>query len=62
MEFLVGEGRSLALFGIFLIILGVFYIPSNWDAALNLRSARFGIAISGVTAIVMGFIIATLGG
>lgn len=62
MEWLVWGARVLAIYGAVLMAFGVFYMPEILNDFLSTRNARFGIAISGVIAIIVGFFLATIGG
>lgn len=61
MELLTTAGRALALWGT-LCLLVALMLPPRLGAYLDDRPARYGIAASGFVAIVIGFVIATMGG
>lgn len=62
MDFLVEMGRGIALYGAALIVAGLFWLPESVQAFLATKSARLGIALAGVVAILVGFLLATIGG
>jgi len=59
---LIDFGRALAVYGVLMIMLGVFFLPESWQEFLSDKTARFGIALAGVAAILIGFVLATIGG
>lgn len=61
MDFLVEMGRGLALYGV-IGLLFVAFTPNKLEQLLVERNAKFGILMAALVAIIVGFLVATIGG
>lgn len=62
LEILSSGGRILALYGALMLIFGIFFLPDSWDKVLQNMTARYGLAVAGVAAIIIGCFLSALGG